>query len=127
MVSALTMGCNGSKQKVQKTAEPTTEGDKTLLQQKAGEGSKKVEKDLAAKKALIVTTSAALMGDHKTGAWSEEICGPFYAFQDAGIAVTICSISGGDVPIDDGSLTDQFKTDNDKKMIESGCGALKGT
>lgn len=118
------MGCQGSKQKAQK---PAAEGDKTLLQQKAGEGGKKAENTSASKKALIVTTSASMMGDHKTGAWSEEICGPFYAFQDAGIEVTICSISGGDVPIDDGSLTDQFKTENDKKMIESGSGPLKGT
>lgn len=81
----------------------------------------------AALKALIVSTSAAKMGDHETGAWSEEICGPYYVFKDAGYAVTVCSISGGDIPIDAGSLSDQFKTENDKKMIEEGSAPIKGT
>lgn len=114
------MGCNGSKQKEQKKA--ATDGEKTLLQQNTAD----VKVD-GKKRALIVSTSSALMGEHKTGAWSEEICGPFYAFQDAGIDVTVCSIAGGDIPVDEGSLADQFKTENDKKMIESGSGPLKGT
>eukprot|EP00930_Biecheleria_cincta_P054734 TRINITY_DN4110_c0_g1_i2.p1 TRINITY_DN4110_c0_g1~~TRINITY_DN4110_c0_g1_i2.p1 ORF type:complete len:229 (+),score=38.70 TRINITY_DN4110_c0_g1_i2:84-770(+) len=79
------------------------------------------------KKALIVSTSADKMGDHATGAWSEEICGPYYTFADAGFSVTICSINGGDIPIDAGSLGDQFKTENDKRMIDAGSGPLKGT
>eukprot|EP00418_Pyrodinium_bahamense_P068014 CAMPEP_0179076188 /NCGR_PEP_ID=MMETSP0796-20121207/33975_1 /TAXON_ID=73915 /ORGANISM="Pyrodinium bahamense, Strain pbaha01" /LENGTH=277 /DNA_ID=CAMNT_0020773439 /DNA_START=84 /DNA_END=917 /DNA_ORIENTATION=- len=80
------------------------------------------------KKALIVATSAKEMGDHKTGAWSEEICGPYFVFKDAGYDVTIGSIAGGDVPIDEGSLSDQFKTENDKKMIDDeGSKPLKET
>jgi len=79
------------------------------------------------KKVLIVSTSASKMGEHDTGAWSEEICGPYYVFADNGCEVTVCSVSGGDIPIDAGSLSDQFKTDNDKKMIDSGSGPLKGT
>jgi len=78
-------------------------------------------------KVLIVSTSAAKMGDHDTGAWSEEICGPYYVFKDGGCDVTVCSVSGGDIPIDAGSLSDQFKTENDTKMIEAGSGPLKGT
>mmetsp|Transcript_40544 Transcript_40544/g.80084 ORF Transcript_40544/g.80084 Transcript_40544/m.80084 type:complete len:453 (+) Transcript_40544:72-1430(+) len=78
-------------------------------------------------KVLIVSTSAAKMGEHETGAWSEEICGPYYVFADKGCEVTVCSVAGGDIPIDAGSLSDQFKTENDKKMIEAGCGPLKGT
>lgn len=81
----------------------------------------------APKKALIVSTSAAKMGEHATGAWSEEICGPYYVFKTGGCDVTVCSIDGGDIPIDAGSLSDQFKTDNDKKMEEEGSGPLKGT
>lgn len=81
----------------------------------------------ASKKVLIVSTSAAKMGEHATGAWHEEIAGPYYVFTDGGCEVTICSITGGDIPIDAGSLADQFKTDNDKKMIDSGSGPLKGT
>jgi len=79
------------------------------------------------KKVLVVSTSAAKMGEHETGAWSEEICGPYYAFADKGCEVTVCSVAGGDIPIDAGSLSDQFKTENDKRMIEAGCGPLKGT
>jgi len=79
------------------------------------------------KKVLIISTSAAKMGDHETGAWSEEICGPYYVFKDGGCDVTVCSVAGGDVPIDAGSLSDSFKTDNDKKMIEAGSGPLKAT
>mmetsp|Transcript_78698 Transcript_78698/g.218616 ORF Transcript_78698/g.218616 Transcript_78698/m.218616 type:complete len:495 (-) Transcript_78698:118-1602(-) len=78
-------------------------------------------------KALIVATSAAKLGDHTTGAWSEEICGPYFAFKDGGCNVTVCSIGGGDVPIDAASLTDNFKTENDRRMIETGSGPLKGT
>jgi len=76
---------------------------------------------------LIVATSADKMGDHTTGAWSEEITGPYYTFVDAGYKVTVCSVSGGDIPIDAASLGDQFKTENDKRM-EAACSApLKGT
>eukprot|EP00746_Dinoflagellata_sp_MGD_P152634 gnl/MRDRNA2_/MRDRNA2_83794_c0_seq2.p1 gnl/MRDRNA2_/MRDRNA2_83794_c0~~gnl/MRDRNA2_/MRDRNA2_83794_c0_seq2.p1 ORF type:complete len:221 (-),score=50.10 gnl/MRDRNA2_/MRDRNA2_83794_c0_seq2:842-1504(-) len=78
-------------------------------------------------KTLIVSTSAVKMGEHVTGAWSEEICGPYYVFKDAGCEVSVCSIEGGDIPIDAGSLSDQFKTENDKKMEEEGSGPLKGT
>mmetsp|Transcript_50625 Transcript_50625/g.135429 ORF Transcript_50625/g.135429 Transcript_50625/m.135429 type:complete len:241 (-) Transcript_50625:164-886(-) len=87
----------------------------------------KEPKEEASKRALIVSTSSDAMGEHKTGAWSEEICGPYYVFKDAGYEVSVCSIAGGDVPIDQGSLSDSFKTENDKKMIEEGCGPLKGT
>jgi len=78
-------------------------------------------------KVLIVSTSAAKMGEHETGAWSEEICGPYYVFADKGCNVTVCSVAGGDIPIDAGSLDDKFKTENDKKMIQAGSGPLKGT
>jgi len=79
------------------------------------------------RKILIVTTSASKMGDHATGAWSEEITGPYYTFVDMGFDVTVCSIDGGDIPIDAGSLSDQFKTENDKRMIDAGSKPLKGT
>mmetsp|Transcript_74048 Transcript_74048/g.228870 ORF Transcript_74048/g.228870 Transcript_74048/m.228870 type:complete len:315 (-) Transcript_74048:43-987(-) len=98
--------------------------------EEAKEGAKEEKaKDAGdkAKKALIVSTSCKKMDDHETGAWSEEICGPYYVFKDAGYEVSVCSIAGGDVPIDQGSLSDQFKTESDKKMIEEGCKPLKGT
>lgn len=68
------------------------------------------------------------MGDHVTGAWSEEICGPFFVFKDAGAEVSVCSINGGAIPIDAGSLSEQFETDNDRKMMnEYDCTPLMST
>jgi len=58
------------------------------------------------------------MGDHKTGAWSEEITGPFYTFKDAGCSVSIVSVKGGKVPIDAGSL--DTPCEHDKRFEESG-------
>lgn len=74
--------------------------------------------------AIVATSTAKLKltsGDmHTTGAWSEEITGPYYIFKDAGCDVTIYSVTGGAVPIDAGSLSDNFKTDNDKRFESSG-------
>lgn len=81
----------------------------------------------AQKRVLIVSTSASDMGGHATGAWSEEITGPYYVFKEAGCSITVCSIKGGDITIDQGSLSDQFKTENDKRMELEGNVALKGT
>ena len=104
---------------------------KKLYTELSDEAKANVQKalDATSKKAkiLIVTTSASKMGDHDTGAWSEEITGPYYTFLDKGFEVTVCSIAGGDIPIDAGSLSDQFKTENDKRMIEQGSTALKAT
>jgi len=79
------------------------------------------------KRVLIVSTSTAKMGEHETGAWSEEICGPYYVFKDAGCDVTVCSISGGDIPIDAGSLAENFISENDKRMTKEDSGPLKST
>lgn len=74
--------------------------------------------------AIVATSTEKLKlvsGDmHDTGAWSEEITGPYYIFKDAGCDVTIYSVTGGKVPIDAGSLSDNFKTDNDKRFEDSG-------
>ena len=56
------------------------------------------------------------MGEHVTGAWSEEITGPYYVFKDAGCEVTIASVAGGKIPIDAGSLSGDFKTENDTRF-----------
>lgn len=55
---------------------------------------------------LMITTSAAAMGDAvpMTGLWFEELAAPYYAFVDAGAAVTVASIAGGDVPLDPRSV-----------------------
>lgn len=70
----------------------------------------------SAKKVLIVATSADKMGDHATGAWSEEISGPYYTFTTAGLQVDIASPKGGKIPIDAGSLHENFKTENDTRL-----------
>jgi len=74
----------------------------------------------APKRVVILTTSSDSMGDHKTGAWSEEITGPYYKFVDAGCEVTLASITGGAIPIDAGSLSETFKTANDTRFETSG-------
>jgi putative intracellular protease/amidase len=109
-----------------------TVGTRDMLLQEIGK-STKLELSIAVPKGtgktvLIVATSATIMGTHTTGAWSEEVCGPYYTFKDAGCDVTVCSVSGGDIPIDQASVRDAFFTENDKRMIdEEGSLPLKGT
>jgi putative intracellular protease/amidase len=72
-------------------------------------------------KILMVLTSHDQLGDtgHKTGFWLEEFAAPYYAFLDAGAAVTLASPKGGQPPLDPksddpGSQTDatrRFKAD----------------
>ena len=46
---------------------------------------------------LVVLTSHAELGDtgRRTGFWLEELATPYYAFRDAGAAVTLASPKGG--------------------------------
>lgn len=122
------MGTGASADLDTKLGAASADDIKTALEGLTAEQCEKLKKALiASKKVLIVSTSATLMGDHTTGAWSEEICGPYYVFKDAGLSVTVCSIGGGDIPIDAGSVNDTFKTENDKRMEADGSAALKGT
>lgn len=74
---------------------------------------------LSAQNVLIVCTSAPTWGEgNATGAWMEEIAGPYYTFTDAGCKVQLCSIKGGKVPIDEGSLADAYQTDDTRKFLE---------
>lgn len=65
-----------------------------------------------AHKILMVLTSHAELGNsgEKTGFWVEEFAAPYYAFCEAGIAVTLASPLGGQPPIDPKSELDDFKT-----------------
>lgn len=65
---------------------------------------------------LIVSTSAGKLGDLTTGSWLEEIAAPYFEFKNAGYNVTIASISGGKVPMDEASLSGDFLTDAAKKF-----------
>ena len=44
----------------------------------------------------------------------------YYTFVDAGCVVTLYSVKGGKITIDAGSLSDNFKTENDKRWESSG-------
>ncbi|GAM06250.1 type 1 glutamine amidotransferase domain-containing protein [Novosphingobium sp. MBES04] len=54
----------------------------------------------------MVTTSADRMtpGTEPTGVWLEELTTPYYAFRDAGAEVTLASIKGGAIPVDQRSV-----------------------
>ena len=64
-------------------------------------------------KILMVLTSHDQLGDtgRKTGFWLEEFAAPYYAFLDAGAAVTLASPKGGQPPIDPVSDTPEGQTD----------------
>ena len=74
----------------------------------------------------MVLTSHADLGNtgEKTGFWVEEFAAPYYAFKDAGIAVTLASPLGGQPPIDPKSELADFQTpateryDNDAQAQE---------
>jgi putative intracellular protease/amidase len=68
--------------------------------------------------AVIGATSGNMLGDHPTGAWLEEIAGPFFVFQEAGCEVHLASTAGGPVPIDEASTSENFFTDNSKRFLE---------
>ncbi len=57
---------------------------------------------------LFILTSHAVLGttNEPTGLWMEELTTPYYAFADAGVAVDVVSIAGGEVPIDPRSLNE---------------------
>jgi putative intracellular protease/amidase len=61
---------------------------------------------MAQRRVLIVATSHGQMGPggHPTGLWLEELATPYYALVDAGAAVTLASIRGGEIPLDPRSV-----------------------
>jgi len=63
-------------------------------------------------KLLMVLTSHADLGNtgEKTGFWIEEFAAPYYAFKEAGIAITLASPKGGQAPIDPKSELADFQT-----------------
>jgi putative intracellular protease/amidase len=69
--------------------------------------------------AVIVATSGNLLGESKpTGAWLEEIAGPYYVFLESGFEVHLASTMGGPVPIDEASLGEDFFTETAKRLTE---------
>jgi len=68
-------------------------------------------------KVVIVNTSASHLGSHPTGVWLEETATPYYKFKEAGYTVEMASIAGGPVPIDAGSMGENFFTAACKKFM----------
>jgi putative intracellular protease/amidase len=69
-------------------------------------------------KILIVLTSHDTLGDtgRKTGFWLEEFAAPYYAFVDAGAAVTRASPKGGQPPLDPKSDDPDAQTDATRRF-----------
>ena len=74
--------------------------------------------DLARKRALIVTTSHATLGDtgRATGVFGSEMTVPYYAFLDAGLEVEIVSIKGGEIPVEPWSMSWPLATREDRRF-----------
>lgn len=67
---------------------------------------------MAQTKILIIATSADRMTNGEaTGIWLEELTTPYYAFGDAGAEVTLASIKGGAIPLDQRSLAPKGEND----------------
>jgi len=72
------------------------------------------------KRALIVTTSRGILGEGgpATGVYSSELTIPYYVFVDAGMAVDIASIDGGEIPIEPMSVRYPLVTADDKRAMK---------
>ncbi|WP_379920491.1 type 1 glutamine amidotransferase domain-containing protein [Erythrobacter sp. R86502] len=75
--------------------------------QQNGQGAK------AMTRILMIATSADRMipGTEPTGVWLEELTTPYYAFRDAGAEVTLASIKGGAIPVDQRSVNADGEND----------------
>eukprot|EP00892_Ulva_mutabilis_P009794 jgi/Ulvmu1/7187/UM034_0096.1 len=80
------------------------------------------------KRIAVVATSASELAGEPTGCWAEEIMAPILAFKSAGFDVSVYSVAGGQIPIDEASLNAPFRTeevdtflqdDTNKEMIEN--------
>jgi putative intracellular protease/amidase len=83
--------------------------------------------DLSGKRALIVTTSHGVLSEEvagkeadkdtkATGVFGSELSIPYYALLDAGIAVDIASIKGGEIPIEPNSMGWPLAAAQDKRF-----------
>ena len=78
------------------------------------------EMDLSGKRALIVTTSQATLGEggKATGVAASEMTAPYYAFLDSGMDVDLASIQGGQIPIDPATLKWPVASASDKRYLK---------
>lgn len=77
------------------------------------------EFDLAGKRALIITTSQATLGENgkATGVYSSELTTPYYQFLDANMQVDVASIQGGVIPFEPMSLRWPLTTPEDRRSL----------
>jgi putative intracellular protease/amidase len=70
------------------------------------------------KKILMVLTSHDQLGTTgaKTGFWLEEFAAPYYAFKDAGVALTLASPLGGQPPLDPKSDDPTAQTESTRRF-----------
>ena len=78
--------------------------------------------DLPNKKALIITTSQAFLGNEKnakpTGVYASEMTVPYYEFLDANMQVDLASIKGGKIPREKMSIIWPLATESDKRFLK---------
>lgn len=77
-------------------------------------------RNLAGKRALVITTSHATLGDtgKKTGVFASEMTAPYYAFLDAGMVVDVASIRGGSIPLEPMSLKWPIRSAHDTRFLK---------
>lgn len=79
---------------------------------------------VAGKKALIVTTSHAVLNKpgettgNPTGVFASEMTIPYYEFLDNGMQVDLASIKGGEIPIDPQSFYYFLEAPEDERFLE---------
>jgi putative intracellular protease/amidase len=75
---------------------------------------------LPGKKALIITTSHATLGDSgkATGVFASEMTAPYYEFMDGGMEVDVASIQGGSIPIEPDSFLWFLVAESDKRYMK---------
>jgi putative intracellular protease/amidase len=76
--------------------------------------------ELSGKRALIITTSQATMGETNkaTGVYASEMTVAYYQFQDAKMQVDVASIKGGKIPIEGSSLRWPLLTPEDQRFLK---------
>lgn len=72
------------------------------------------------KNIIMVLTSHSQLGStgKTTGFWLEEFAAPYYAFKDAGVNPILCSIKGGQPPIDPTSQDETWQTSATRRYLE---------
>lgn len=80
--------------------------------------------EVADKKALIVTTSHAVLNEpgetdgDPTGVFASEMTIPYYDFLDADMEVHVASVKGGEIPIDPKSFRPALRAPEDERYLE---------